>query len=354
MTGAVFAQPQHIPTPDEIPPGYIQIDGDVIMHIEDVNTDGFTPRTVFAPGAVWPNNIIPYEYDANMTAANRTLMDSVLAQWSAVCSIAFVPRVGEAGYLHVMGDASICGFDFSTSAGYTGGRVEIHVSTQGAPACVPAPGFPPNGWNLYQLVHEVGHVMGFQHEQGRDDRETSGYVHIETSNISSGNASQFDIYNPQRHYGPYDFDSIMHYGACSFSSCAGGSCTPFDSTCRTISVLPPYFLTWQSNIGQRSHLSLMDRKLASFMYRPFNVRFLDPGQGGSARQGTVQEPYITMPEALQNTAAGGTVQIAPGTIIAPTLINQSVTLRAALWDAQMDPNTGTLGPAPSGYVTLTR
>jgi hypothetical protein len=253
-----------------------------------------------------------------------------------------------------MGDSSICGFDFATSAGYTGGRIEIHVSTQTpAQGCTPAPGFPPDGWNLFQLVHEVGHVMGFQHEQGRDDRETGGYVHIETANISSGNAGQFSIYNPQRHYGPYDFDSVMHYGACSFSACGNASCTPFDSTCRTISVLSPFFLTWQSNIGQRNHLSLMDMKLASFMYRPNGMTFLDPGLAGSVSQGTVQEPYITMSAALQNTPAGGTLQIAPGPMtVGPTVINQSVTLRAALWNAQMDPATGNLIAAPSGYVTL--
>lgn len=354
LVTTAFGQPQHIPTPEEVPPGYVQIDGDVIMRIEDVNTDSPTPHSIYAPGTVWPNNRIPIEYNANVTAANQALFVQVLAQWTAVCNVTFPPRAGEPAYLHVMGDSSICGFDFATSAGYTGSRVEIHVSTQGPPNCMPASGFPPDGWNLFQLVHEVGHIMGFQHEQGRDDRETGGYVHIETGNISSGNAPQFAIYNPQRHYGPYDFDSVMHYGSCSFSACGNGSCLWPDATCRTISVLPPYFVTWQPNIGQRDHLSLMDRKLAAYMYRPGNMRFLDPGQSGSTQQGTLQEPYITLSAALQNTPAGGTIQIAPGVALSPMTLNQNVTLRAALWDAQMDPATGNLIQAPSGYSTLVR
>lgn len=345
----VSAQPMHIPTPEEIPPGYVQIDGDVIMHIEDLT------RTAFNPGTVWPNNRIPIEYDANVTGANMALFSTVLSQWTSATSITFPARNGEAAYLHVMGDSSICGFDFATSAGYTGGRVEIHVSTQTpAQGCPLVSGFPPDGWNQFQLVHEVGHVMGFQHEQGRDDRESGGYVHIETQNIASGQSGQFAIYNPQRHYGPYDFDSVMHYGSCSFSACGSGSCLWPDTTCRTISVLPPYGVYWQPNIGQRDHLSLMDKKLGSFMYCPTNWRFLDPNQGGSSQQGTVQEPFLTMTGALQNTPANGTIQVAPGTVISPMTINQSVTLRAALWDAQMDPATGNLQPASSGYVTLTR
>src|SRR5207237_8611753 len=119
----------------------------------------------------------PIEYDVNVSAANQTFFNnSVLAQWTAVSSITFPPRNGEAAYLHVMGDAAICNYDFTTSAGYTGGRVELHVS-QGTSGC------STHGWNQFQLVHEVGHAMGFQHEQGRDDRDS--YVSIQTSNVQS-------------------------------------------------------------------------------------------------------------------------------------------------------------------------
>src|SRR5262249_16572382 len=158
----------------------------------------------YRPGAVWPNNRIPVEYDANVSQANQAVFNSVLAQWSDQCWVVFAPHNNESAYLHVMGDSSICGFAFATSAAYTGGPVEIHVS-QGTPMCT------TTGWtSFWTLVHEVGHVMGYEHEQGRIDRNT--FVQINANNISNGNADQFDIYNSQRTYGPYDFDSIMHYG----------------------------------------------------------------------------------------------------------------------------------------------
>ena len=60
------------------------------------------------------------------------------------------------------------------------------------------------------VVHEIGHAIGFQHEQSRSDRDK--YVTLNRDNLAfflSGNTKRMITEN----YGtPYDFYSVMHYG----------------------------------------------------------------------------------------------------------------------------------------------
>jgi len=59
-----------------------------------------------------------------------------------------------------------------------------------------------------RIVHELGHALGFLHEQNRPDRDS--FVRIATENILDGYANQFDKYNGKNFSTPYDYNSIMH------------------------------------------------------------------------------------------------------------------------------------------------
>jgi len=62
-----------------------------------------------------------------------------------------------------------------------------------------------------RIVHELGHALGFLHEQNRPDRDS--FVRIAYENILDGFANQFDKYNfntTKNFSTPYDYNSIMH------------------------------------------------------------------------------------------------------------------------------------------------
>ena len=78
---------------------------------------------------------------------------------------------------------------------------------------------------------------------------------INYKHIQSGYERNFDI-AASTNYGPYDFDSVMHYDKCALST----DCSPsFNCVCThyTITVPPPN-TQWQDLIGQLTHLSQLD------------------------------------------------------------------------------------------------
>lgn len=62
------------------------------------------------------------------------------------------------------------------------------------------------------IIHELGHAIGFWHEQARPDRDD--YVRIVWSNIHYYFYDEFEKYGVETIDSlnvPYDYDSIMHY-----------------------------------------------------------------------------------------------------------------------------------------------
>lgn len=68
------------------------------------------------------------------------------------------------------------------------------------------------------IIHELLHALGYIHMHNRPDRDK--YVKILWKNIDPRWYKEFDKVNPQNfnHLGtPYDYQSVMHYGATAFT-----------------------------------------------------------------------------------------------------------------------------------------
>ncbi len=306
---------------DGVPPGYMIIEGDIIVPEDFYDRGGIGIQSAFGDTNFWPNGIVPYVFDANVTATNQALMLAAMAEWESVANVDFRPRNGEGNRVRIRDSTGDANPTNSSPVGMTGGEQIINIVS----------------WNnRWIMAHELAHALGFWHEQSRPDRNS--YVQINTSNIQTGLGHNFDIRTaadvyPIQVYGlnddqTYDFDSVMHYGQCDFSTdCPlGASC---NCTNTTITVLAPNQV-WQTQIGQRNHLSTLDQLTMSFIYPESNWRFVDRTYIGSTADGNFLTPYKQFTTAMNNMPNNSILWLQPGTYSAVGVYNKPSVLEAPL------------------------
>lgn len=310
VPGAAFAQlPDHAPDGAilPLPAGHVVIQGDIV-----VPPEYFELRGTYVTD-LWPAGTIPYQFNANVNATNRQRMLTAMGRWEAAANVTFIPRTTQQDFLFIQANNVN-----NSYVGRKGGLQIVNITT----------------WTAdFVCEHELGHALGFWHEQSRLDRDA--FIRVEYDNICDTCCSgapcdyNFDIriVNDGGEYGPYDFDSVMHYAACDFSSC-GVSCSSTNLSCRTITVLPPN-TAWQNQIGQRDHLSQFDVLTMSFLYPQPNWRFVDGDWSGS-QLGTFFAPYRTATLGFSSLPTGGTLWIQPGDYLALGSISKPMTIRAPL------------------------
>ena len=102
---------------------------------------------------------------------------------------------------------------------------------------------------LGNIIHELGHIIGFFHEHSRSDRDN--YIKINLANVKEGNQDQYRKYEDGNiiDYGvKYDLFSIMHYSG------SDGVISSIDQNLQFL-------------MGQRVGLSFLDIEKANKAYR---------------------------------------------------------------------------------------
>ncbi len=221
--------------------------GDMMFDRENLALRGFSATK-------WPNGILPIEFSANVTKANQKKFYAACAEWTAVANVRCIPRTTEADRIEVSS-----GTGNSAHVGKIGGKQSIIIKS----------------WDWkFIIAHEIGHSLGLSHEQQRPDR--ASYINVIEANIREGAKSNFMVL-PMKTHTPYDYGSVMHYGATVFGK-------PHPSTglaMTTIEIVPKYaeHSKW---LGQRQFLSPGDKLgMASQYGAPMASDGIGPTGGGN-------------------------------------------------------------------------
>ncbi|HEY0025587.1 MAG TPA: M12 family metallopeptidase [Longimicrobium sp.] len=195
----------------------------------------------------WVNGVVGYVIESNVPDQSR--ITGAIAHIEAnVGGVDLQPRTTHSSYIifRRTTDPEICG---SSPVGRVGGGQVVLIR---------------DDCDIRTAIHEIGHALGFWHEQSRCDRDD--YVQILWSNIKSAYKYAFDKFcsniKPVTDIGTYDEYSVMHYDSTRFGlpDGSGGKLQTINSLRGLNGVMGVY-----------SSLSSMDAYTIDVMYRPYPV-----------------------------------------------------------------------------------
>lgn len=182
--------------------GTVVLQGDMVLPAERVASGKNNTRDsnqVIGADRAWPGFRIPYVIGV-MGYEDWSEYDTInaIAYWNSLFPGLLVPRTTETNYVMFQKANGVC----QSAVGRAGGKQYVDID----PSC-----------GEVAVRHEIGHVIGLWHEQMRQDRDQ--FVKVNYDNITTGKAHNFDIVSTDagKNYGSYDYASLMHYGAYSFS-----------------------------------------------------------------------------------------------------------------------------------------
>jgi len=186
----------------------------------------------------WPNNIVRFELDSQLSVGEKTLVRNTLQNLQAkLNSCIRFTETNRGNRIMVTSHQAECW----ANVGYLGRKQELNLNSNG---CM----------HTGIIEHEFLHAIGIHHTQGRHDRKD--FIEIIDSNIVNGKEHNFNKYdtNTVTHFNlPYDYESVMHYSKTAWSK--NGQIT--------IKTRDP---TKQDVIGQRNGVSDGDIDLVKRMY----------------------------------------------------------------------------------------
>lgn len=193
----------------------------------------------------WPGGVIPFDIAAGLP--NQQRVTDAINHLQANTNLRFPARTNQQNWIRFQ-NGSGC----SSRVGMVGGVQTITIGT---------------GCDWPRVVHEICHAAGLWHEQSREDRDRFVIIHLD--NVTAANRHNFNQHiTDGDDIGPYDYDSLMHYGRRDFA---------IDTTKDTITPTPDPTRA----IGQRRGLSQGDIIAINALY-PRKATLGDTSTNGPA------------------------------------------------------------------------
>ena len=145
----------------------------------------------------WSGGVLPYNIrTSDFNARSIDAINAAIKYWNATTNWQIKPRTKEKDYVIFRRGAGC-----SSQIGRQGGSQGINLDA---------------GCTTGSVIHEIGHAVGFAHEQNRSDRDN--YVAVIESRIDPNFIHNFRKVQSSeyRDVGDYDHRSLMHYGRSSF------------------------------------------------------------------------------------------------------------------------------------------
>jgi hypothetical protein len=204
----------------------------------------------------WPLKLIPFEFDIGMMAADDSFKKriySAIDHWEKNTCLKFEhyqrekhKNTHKAKLVFVKSETGCI-----SNIGYPNTHFEENSQV------IVTSIFLSKTCMYGQIIHEIGHIIGFFHEQSRGDRDN--FIKIQWENImdpenyNANFVSASNFIEPDNLGIPYDINSIMHYQPTAFS--ANGNKTIIAKD-RNLEFL----------MGNRVALSFYDKKMVNKAY----------------------------------------------------------------------------------------
>ena len=189
------------------------VEGDILVSVASNKTRAMALNKT---SRLWPDGIVPYRLDDSLYASGVAAVKEAVTYWNRVSGITLMSLDEWPAGGAVPADSVVFqyGEGCASWVGRRGGEQEIWV----APNC-----------NAGSMMHEIGHLLGLEHEHTRPDRDQ--HIEIHWKNISPDKQHNFDAAPAGTQLlGDYDYGSIMHYGPMNFSANGQATITPLVDT----------------------------------------------------------------------------------------------------------------------------